>query len=87
MKATPGPLAASPTQYRVRRDRIDAHGKLTLRVDSRLHHIGLGARHKGQNVVLLIADRDVRILTPQGRVLRRLTLDPSRDYQPQEVAV
>jgi transposase InsO family protein len=48
------PKAASTGQpligghYRVRHDRIDANGKLTLRHNSRLHHIGLGRRHAGK---------------------------------------
>jgi hypothetical protein len=33
-------------------------------------------------VLVLIADRDVRVLTIEGEPLRQLTLDPSRDYQP-----
>ena len=49
----------------------------------KLHHIGMGARHRGQPVVMLIADRDIRVLTPNGEPLRHLTLDPTRDYQPQ----
>lgn len=87
VKATPAPAPQLPTHYRVRRDRVDAHGKLTLRFDSRLHHIGLGARHKHERVVLFVADRDVRIVTLQGKLLRQLTLDPTRDYQRQDVAV
>ncbi len=43
----------------------------------------MGARYRHQPVVLLIADRDVRIVTPDGELLRHLTLDPTRDYQPQ----
>jgi hypothetical protein len=31
---------------------------------------------------LLVADRDVRVLTVEGELLRQLTLDPSSDYQP-----
>jgi hypothetical protein len=31
---------------------------------------------------LLVADRDIRVLTVEGELLRQLTLDPSRDYQP-----
>ena len=27
--------------------------------------------------------RDVRVITPNGELLRHLTLDPARDYQPQ----
>ena len=48
-----------------------------------LHHIGMGARLKDQPVVMLIADRDIRIISPDGELLRHLTLDPTRDYQPQ----
>jgi hypothetical protein len=31
---------------------------------------------------MLVADLDVRALTEDGELLRALTLDPSRDYQP-----
>lgn len=45
-------------------------------------HIGIGRAHKGQSVKLLIADRDIRILAlDTGELIRRLTLDPSCDYQ------
>ncbi|HEV2011723.1 MAG TPA: hypothetical protein VGS17_11940 [Candidatus Limnocylindria bacterium] len=67
----------------VRYDQVDHHGVVTLRYDSRLHHIGLGARHRGTPIVLLVADRDVRIVTEDGALLRELILDPSRDYQRQ----
>jgi len=87
VKATPPAAPVLPTHYRVRHDRVDAHGKLTLRFDSKLHHIGVGARHKRREVVLFIADREVRILTAEGQLLRQLTLDPSRDYQPQSLGV
>jgi hypothetical protein len=61
IKATPQQAPTRATHFRIRHDRIDAHGKLTLRVNSRLHHIGVGARFKRRQVVLLVADRDVRI--------------------------
>lgn len=55
-------------------------GKVLLQL---LHHIGIGRAHKDKPVKLLIADRDIRILDPEtGELIRRLTLDPSRDYQP-----
>jgi hypothetical protein len=68
---------------RVRRDRIDGNGKVTLRHRTRLHHIGVGHAHKGKRVVLLVEDLDVKVLTVDGELLRHLILDPSRDYQPQ----
>jgi hypothetical protein len=41
-KAVPtGPII--PTHYRVRHDKIDRWGAVTVRHNSRLHHIGLGA--------------------------------------------
>jgi transposase InsO family protein len=82
VKAHPS-LRRSDTHFRVRHDRVDKHGSITLRYQSQLHHIGMGARLRGQRVVLLIADRDIRIVTPDGELLRHLTLDPTRDYQPQ----
>ncbi|MGH2658681.1 MAG: IS481 family transposase [Actinomycetota bacterium] len=83
-KAAPSrPGFVVPPHYRVRKDRVDSCGKLTLRYNSRLHHIGLGRRHAGLRVLVLVADLDVRVLTQDGELLRELTLDPSRDYQRQ----
>jgi len=56
---------------------------LTLRHNSRLHHIGIGRADAGIRVTLLVADLHIRIITDDGQLLRELTLDPSRDYQPQ----
>ena len=70
-----------PPHCRIRRDRIDPSGVVTLRYNSRLHHIGLGRRHAGRRVVLLVADLQIRVLTEDGEFLRELVLDPSRDYQ------
>jgi transposase InsO family protein len=76
------PLGATPeAHFRVRHDRVDDHGKVTLRYLSRLHHIGVGAEHRGKTIHLLVANRHVRIITEDGALLRELTLDPSRDYQ------
>lgn len=70
--------------YRVRRDRVDSNGKLTLRHNSRLHHIGLGRRHAGTRVLMLVCELDIRIIgEDNGELLTTLTLDPSRDYQRQ----
>jgi transposase InsO family protein len=70
--------------FRVRKDRIDRDGKLTLRHASRLHHIGIGRHWAGARVLMLIRDRNIRIITEDtGQLVRHLVLDPSRDYQPQ----
>lgn len=82
-KARPtGPRIEPADGVRVRHDRIDAYGKLTLRHEGRLHHIGIGIDRRNVRVIMLIAGLDIRVITEDGELLRRLTLDPSRDYQP-----
>jgi len=34
-------------------------------------------------VIMLVDGLDVRVLSEDGELLRHLTLDPNRDYQPQ----
>jgi hypothetical protein len=56
---------------------------VTLRHRSRLHHIGLGRRLAGTPVTVLVADLRVRVLHARtGELIRQLTIDPNRDYQP-----
>ena len=75
-----------PPHYRVRHDRIDAAGVITLRHNSRLHHIGLSKHLRGTKVIVLIDDLDIRVLDQRsGTLIRKLTLDPTRDYQPRGV--
>jgi transposase InsO family protein len=82
-KATPTGTPLHTGAYRIRHDRIDTDGKLTLRHNSRLHHIGMGRRYAGTNVLILAHDLHIRITTTDGQLLRELQLDPTKDYQPQ----
>ena len=70
------------TYFRVREDKVDKTGKVSLRYDSRLYKIGIGRAHKGRAVKLLIADQNIRVIDLEGQLIRELTLDPSRNYQP-----
>jgi transposase InsO family protein len=82
-KALPAGTKLDDAGWRVRHDTVDGYGKLTLRHNSRLHHIGIGRRHARKTVLILVKDRHVRITTTNGEVLRDFKLDPARDYQPQ----
>jgi transposase InsO family protein len=82
-KAVPTGIPFNDAHYRIRHDTVDNNGKLTLRHNSRLHHIGIGRRHTGKHVLILVKDRHVRITTSHGELLRDFQLDPTRDYQPQ----
>jgi transposase InsO family protein len=81
-KAVPGDRRHD-THYRVRHDRVDKTGRVTLRHHGHLHHIGLGHEHARTRIVMLIDDRHVRVIdAATGELLRDLILDPNRDYQP-----
>ena len=81
LKARPAGVKAH-AYFRVREDRVDETGKVSLRFNSRLYKIGLGRAHKGRSVKLLIADQEIRVIDANGELIRELTLDPSRVYQP-----
>jgi transposase InsO family protein len=71
--------------WRRRIDRVDQFGKLTLRHAGQLRHIGLGRTHARKHVLMLIHDADVTISdATTGEIIRELTIDPERDYQPRE---
>ena len=72
-------------ELRVRHDRVDAHGVVTIRYKSKLHHIGMGRGLKGTRIILLVAGRHIRIITTDGELLRDFELDPDRDYQKQSL--
>jgi len=71
-----------PGRFRLRRDKVDITGVVTLRHNSRLHHIGIGRKLFGTRVLVLVDGLQVRVITEDGELLRDLVLDPSRDYQP-----
>ena len=68
------------TESRVRTDRI-AHGKVSLRVNGEMHHIGLGRTLDGTRVILLIDGYNVRVIhATTGEIIRQLTINPERRY-------
>jgi len=80
-KAAPGSPIQNP-HFRVRTDKVDSSGKVTLRHDSTLFHIGIGRRYAGLRIHLYVVDMDVRVVTSDGELIRHFTLDPTRVYQP-----
>ena len=85
-KATPVGSTQPEPQPRVRRDVVDSDGKLTLRYNGRLHHIGIGRTHARTPILMLINGRNIRIIQAHtGELIRDLILNPAIDYQPQGV--
>lgn len=82
--ARPSSEPADRTHNRVRTDKVN-EGTVTLRHGGRLHHIGLGRAWNGTPVLLLIQDLEITAIHAEtGELIRELTLDPTKDYQPQK---
>jgi len=83
-KALPASSRDPDTHDRIRHDRVDKTGSVTLRINGRLHHIGIGRTHARTHVILIVQDHNIRVVNATtGELLRDLVLDPTRDYQPQ----
>jgi hypothetical protein len=61
-KASPTGLKIDTSHWRTRQDKIDKSGIVTLRHNSRLHHLGVGRRHAGTHVLILAKDHHVRVI-------------------------
>jgi transposase InsO family protein len=82
LKASPPRAPEAPfLHYRIRNDRVDKNGKITLRYEGRLRHLSVGRAHKGRRVLALVADQDVRVLSDDGELLGHYRIDPAKDYQ------
>jgi transposase InsO family protein len=82
-KATPSTDRTADSHDRVRHDKIDKAGSVTLRVAGQLRHIGVGRTYARTDVILLVHDLHVTIVNAAtGEILRDLIIDPRLDYQP-----
>jgi hypothetical protein len=81
LKAHPEEPHVAP-HLRVRHDTVDKSGRVTLRYLSRLRHIGIGRFYIGARITLLVAGPHIRVVDEHGNLIRELTIDPARDYQP-----
>ena len=82
-KATPIGEPPDRTHTRVRTDKVN-NGKVTLRHGGTLYAIGLGRHLNAQPVLLLVHGIHITVIhATTGEVLRELTLDTTRRYQPQ----
>lgn len=81
-KAFPTNPPIDCTGYRIRHDKVDRSGRVSLRHHGNLHHIGIGRPYAGWRVLMLIDGLNIKVLDQEGNQLRNLILDPTKDYQP-----
>ena len=67
--------------FRIRLDHVDQHGGISVRRAGRMHHLGVGARHRG-TAVLITLDATTATVAHRttGEILSRHTIDPDRAY-------
>jgi transposase InsO family protein len=90
-KATPSKDRSTDTHDRVRHDKIDKAGSVTLRVAGQLRHIGVGRTYARTDVILLVQDLHVTVINAAtGEILRDLrsstpaaTTNPPADHPAQ----
>ncbi len=64
----------------MRTDRIHT-GRVSLRVNGEMHHIGLGRTLDGTRVIMLINGYDIRVIhATTGEIIRTLTINPERRF-------
>jgi transposase InsO family protein len=79
-KATPAGTRPQ-AHYRLRYDRLDSTGKMTLRRAGRMHHLGVGAANAGKRVLALVDDHRITVTDlTTGEVLSVHLIQPEKTY-------
>jgi transposase InsO family protein len=78
-KATP---ASSPDgHFRLRYDRVDTWGKISMRRAGRMHHLGIGYAHQGRRVLAIADDTTVTVTQLEtGEILSTHLIEPTKTY-------
>jgi transposase InsO family protein len=80
-KAAPATNGHAPGHYRLRYDRLDTAGKMTLRHAGRMHHLGIGRAHARKRVLAFADDHHVTVADlTTGEVLSLHLIEPTKTY-------
>lgn len=83
LKAHPGSDDAGFDQRRVRFDRVDESGKVSLRRAGKMHRLGIGRTHARQRVIILTTEDTITVThRTTGEVLSEHTINPEKRYWP-----
>jgi transposase InsO family protein len=70
-----------PGHYRLRYDRLDNAGKMSLRRAGRMHHLGTGRAHARKRVLAIADDTSVTVIELEtGEILSTHLIEPARTY-------
>jgi hypothetical protein len=80
-KAAPSSNGHTPGHYRLRYDRLDPKGRMTMRRAGRMHHLHVGTLHARKRVLAFADDHHITVADlTTGEVLSRHQIDPNRSY-------
>jgi transposase InsO family protein len=80
-KALPANNGHAPGHYRLRYDRLDPKGRMTIRRAGRMHHLGTGAEHARKRVLALADDHHITVTElTTGEVLSVHLIQPHKTY-------
>ena len=74
-------MSAIDPHFRIRHDKVDVGGKVSLRFGNRMLHLGVGRPWAGTRVRLYIAGDDIRVVSEEGELIAQTTIDLTKGYQ------
>ncbi|HTX07139.1 MAG TPA: IS481 family transposase [Solirubrobacteraceae bacterium] len=80
-KAAPASNGHQPGHYRLRYDRLDTKGKMSIRRAGRMHHLGVGTEHARKRVLAFADEHHITVAElTTGEVLSRHLIEPNKTY-------
>ena len=81
-KAIPATNGHTPGgHYRLRYDRLDTKGRMTLRRAGRMHHLGIGTEHARKRVLALADEHTITVIELHtGEILSTHLIEPDKTY-------
>ena len=80
-KAVPATNGHTQGHYRLRYDRLDTKGKMSIRRAGRMHHLGVGTPHARKRVLALADEHHITVIElDTGEVLSTHLIQPDRAY-------
>jgi transposase InsO family protein len=80
-KAAPASNGHAQGHYRLRYDRLDTKGKMSLRRAGRMHHLGVGTPHARKRVLAFADDHQITVAElTTGQVLSQHLIEPNKTY-------
>ncbi|MGV9181791.1 integrase core domain-containing protein [Arcanobacterium canis] len=71
--------------WRIRYDKVDTTGQITLRYAGKLRKLHIGRAYKHQRVIVLIHDPNTMIIDKTtGEIIAKHTINPATNYQPKK---